>query len=77
MEWKLYHICTRHQNTQTTLDGLTEEARKIDQENVTIPQKKIDKKINEEVRKMMGEIFSCIEAELLNFITYHEKLDSG
>jgi hypothetical protein len=58
------------------LDGFTEDARKNDQENVLIPQKKIDKKINEEVRKMMGDIFGCIEMELLNFITYHEKLDS-
>lgn len=63
-------------NTQTTLDGFVEENRKFEQENLQISQKKIDKKINEEVRKMMSDIFGCIEPELLNFITYHEKMDS-
>lgn len=53
-----------------------EDARKSDQDSVGIPQKKINKKINEEVRKMMSEIFGCTEMELLNFIMYHEKLDS-
>lgn len=53
-----------------------EENRKTEQENLQISQKKIDKKINEEVRKMMSDIFGCIESELLNFITYHEKMDS-
>ncbi|XKL61796.1 hypothetical protein PGB90_001629 [Kerria lacca] len=56
-------------NTQTTLDGFGDE-------NLHVPQKTIDKKVNEEVRRMMSEIFGCIELELLNFITYYEKLDS-
>lgn len=38
--------------------------------------KKIEKQINEEVRKMMADIFSCIEPELLGFIAHHERLDS-
>lgn len=37
---------------------------------------KIEKKINEEVRKMMGEMFACIEPELIAFIQYHERMDS-
>lgn len=63
------------QNTQTTLDGISIENR-VEQEPVVIPQKRIDKQVNEEVRRMMGDIFGCIESELVNFITYHEKLDS-
>lgn len=58
------------------MDGFSEDFRKIEQETMQIPQKKIEKKINEEVRRMMSEIFSCIESELLNFITYHEKMDN-
>lgn len=33
------------------------------------------KKINEEVRKMMGELFGILESELLSFILSYEKLD--
>jgi len=42
----------------------------------SLPKTKIEKKINEEVRKMMGEIFACIEPELIGFIQYHERMDS-
>lgn len=45
-------------------------------EALTLPQRRIDKQVNEEVRRMMGDIFGCIEPELVNFINYHEKLDS-
>uniref|UniRef100_A0A8D9BVJ3 Exocyst complex component 1 n=1 Tax=Cacopsylla melanoneura TaxID=428564 RepID=A0A8D9BVJ3_9HEMI len=38
--------------------------------------KKIEKQINEDVRSMMAGIFSCIEPELLGFITHHERQDS-
>ena len=31
--------------------------------------------INEEVRKMMGELFSNLEEELESFIVYADKLD--
>lgn len=72
--FKTENICV--QNTQTTLDGFSEDTRKIEQESLQIPQKKIEKKINEEVRRMMSEIFGCIESELLNFITHHEKMDN-
>ncbi|KAK7605519.1 hypothetical protein V9T40_007377 [Parthenolecanium corni] len=63
-------------NTQTTLEGYTDETRKNDLEKQQISQKKIDKKVNEEVRRMMSEIFGCIESELLSFVTHHEKLDN-
>lgn len=33
------------------------------------------RKINEEVRKMMGELFGTLESELLSFIINYEKLD--
>lgn len=62
------------QNTQTTLDGTDV---KLTQELLpSLPKTKIEKKINEEVRKMMGEIFACIEPELIAFIQYHERMDS-
>lgn len=65
------------QNTQTTLDSAVDEIHKKEQDLSThLPPQKIEKKINEEVRRMMSELFSCIEPELLNFLTYHEKLDS-
>lgn len=61
-------------NTQTTLDGTDV---KSTQEIVpSLPKTKIEKKINEEVRKMMGEIFACIERELIEFIQHHERMDS-
>ncbi len=64
------------QNTQTTLDGFVDDNSKCSLEKTQIPKKKIAKKINEEVRRMMSEIFGCIETELLNFISHHEKLDN-
>jgi len=41
-----------------------------------MPQKRIDRQINEEVRRMMGELFGVLELELINFILSFEKLDS-
>ncbi|XP_050428979.1 exocyst complex component 1 [Adelges cooleyi] len=61
-------------NTQTTLDSVD---GKINQDSTpALPKTKIEKKINEDVRKMMGEIFACIEPELIAFIQYHERMDS-
>uniref|UniRef100_A0A0V0G9U3 Putative exocyst protein sec3 n=1 Tax=Triatoma dimidiata TaxID=72491 RepID=A0A0V0G9U3_TRIDM len=63
-------------NTQTTLDaGISNENFKSE-ETVTIPTHKIERQMNEEVRKMMGEIFGCIEPELTNFTSHFEKIDS-
>jgi exocyst complex component 1 len=44
--------------------------------NKDIPQKKLDRLINEEVRRMMSELFSVLEGELVNFIINFEKLDT-
>ncbi|XP_037820540.1 exocyst complex component 1 [Lucilia sericata] len=39
------------------------------------PQKKIDRQINEEVRKLMNALFGCLEQELINFIQSFERFD--
>jgi len=36
----------------------------------------MEKQINEEVRRMMGDLFGCLESELVSFIAYYEKMDS-
>lgn len=65
------------QNTQTTLDGLGVGGEgRLEPEALNLPQRRIEKQVNEEVRRMMGDIFGCIEPELVNFINYHEKLDN-
>lgn len=66
-------------NTQTTLDASTSElvVQRDDLDTtINIPQRRIDRQINEEVRKMMGELFANLEAELNSFILSFEKLDS-
>jgi exocyst complex component 1 len=66
-------------NTQTTLDAISQsETGSKDERDtaVQLPQKKIDRQINEEVRRMMGELFSVLEPELNSFIVSFEKLDS-
>nr|XP_018898430.1 PREDICTED: exocyst complex component 1 isoform X2 [Bemisia tabaci] len=50
-------------------------AKKDDPKTPSTPQKKIEKQMHEEVRKMMAEIFNCIEPEILNFLNHHEKID--
>lgn len=40
-----------------------------------VPQKRLDRQINEEVRRMMSELFGILESELLSFIINFEKLD--
>jgi len=57
------------------LDGADEKS--IQEILPSLPKTKMEKKINEEVRKMMGEIFACIEPELISFIQYHERMDSS
>lgn len=63
------------QNTQTTLDGQVSGNTETDMVEV-LPNKKLHRQINEEVRRMMGDLFSCLEEELLNFIGHLEKQDS-
>ncbi|XP_055534172.1 exocyst complex component 1 [Wyeomyia smithii] len=66
-------------NTQTTLDvttALQDKERDEKDTALAIPQKRLDRQINEEVRRMMGELFSNLEQELNSFILSFEKLDS-
>ena len=44
--------------------------------SLAIPQKRLDRQINEEVRRMMSELFGVLESELVNFIINFEKLDT-
>lgn len=44
--------------------------------SLAIPQKRLDRQINEEVRRMMSELFGILESELVNFIINFEKLDT-
>ncbi|CAO1376976.1 unnamed protein product [Diamesa hyperborea] len=61
-------------NTQTTLDDDSLTPSKEESSSI-LPQKRIDRQINEEVRRMMGELFGILEVELVNFILNFEKLD--
>ncbi|XP_031637520.1 exocyst complex component 1 [Contarinia nasturtii] len=67
-------------NTQTTLDGIMSTSigpcDGNDKEGVLEPQKKMDRQINEEVRRMMTSLFNILESELNSFINGFEKLDS-
>lgn len=44
--------------------------------SMSIPQKRLDRQINEEVRRMMSELFGILESELVSFIVNFEKLDT-
>jgi exocyst complex component 1 len=44
--------------------------------SIIIPQKRLDRLINEEVRRMMSELFGILESELVSFIVNFEKLDT-
>ncbi|KAJ9582030.1 hypothetical protein L9F63_003613 [Diploptera punctata] len=65
-------------NTQTTLDGLGVDSKDETESTTTValPLKKMEKQINEEVRRMMGDLFGCLEPELVSFIQYYEKMDN-
>lgn len=76
-------------NTQTTLDAggngggggadVSATGKDIEKDAAAaaaLPQKKIDRQINEEVRRMMVALFGVLETELNNFILSFEKLDS-
>ncbi|KAG8224578.1 hypothetical protein J437_LFUL003097 [Ladona fulva] len=66
-------------NTQTTLDAPSSEAPEEVSPNpnpLLLPQKRAEKQMNEEVRKMMGELFTSLEQELISFVAHYEKVDS-
>ncbi|KAH8322162.1 hypothetical protein KR059_006233 [Drosophila kikkawai] len=71
-------------NTQTTLE--MEKAVDMSQSAILgtaispsaegVPQKRIDRQINEDVRKLMMGLFGCLEPELVSFIQSFERVDS-
>ncbi|XP_034656703.1 exocyst complex component 1 [Drosophila subobscura] len=70
-------------NTQTTLE--MEKAVDMSQSAIAaaasptaegVPQKRIDRQINEDVRKLMMGLFGCLEPELVTFIQSFERVDS-
>ncbi|XP_043646692.1 exocyst complex component 1 [Drosophila teissieri] len=70
-------------NTQTTLE--MEKAVDMSQSIISaavspsadgVPQKRIDRQINEDVRKLMMGLFGCLEPELVSFIQSFERVDS-
>ena len=62
------------QNTQTTLDAVARDLKSEDA--VPLPNHRVERQMNEEVRKMMADIFGCIEPDLIIFISYFEKIDN-
>ncbi|BES93772.1 exocyst complex component sec3 [Nesidiocoris tenuis] len=60
-------------NTLTTLDSARVDAKP---DEPLMSSYKVERQMNEEVRKMMGDIFGSIEPELINFISHYEKMDS-
>ncbi|XP_014282653.1 exocyst complex component 1 [Halyomorpha halys] len=62
-------------NTQTTLDTVSRDL-KLEEPSVPLPNHRVERQMNEEVRKMMADIFGCIEQELMTFISYYEKIDN-
>lgn len=77
-------------NTQTTLDMEKDKGMEMSQSfNAStasptststdaggVPQKRIDRQINEDVRKLMMGLFGCLEPELVSFIQSFERVDS-
>jgi len=70
-------------NTQTTLE--MEKTVDMSQSVISgavspsaegVPQKRIDRQINEDVRKLMMGLFGCLEPELVSFIQSFERVDS-
>lgn len=77
-------------NTQTTLEMDKDKGNEMSQsfnastasptstntESGAVPQKRIDRQINEDVRKLMMGLFGCLEPELVSFIQSFERVDS-
>ncbi|XP_017478743.1 PREDICTED: exocyst complex component 1 [Rhagoletis zephyria] len=80
-------ISPTSKNTQTTLEVLEKSTDSVSilasptsagggGDAGGFPQKKIDRQINEEVRKLMIALFGCLEPELVSFIQSFERIDS-
>ncbi|XP_017059107.1 exocyst complex component 1 [Drosophila ficusphila] len=70
-------------NTQTTLEmekavdmSQSITAAAVSPSSDGVPQKRIDRQINEDVRKLMMGLFGCLEPELVSFIQSFERVDS-
>ncbi|XP_017111862.1 exocyst complex component 1 [Drosophila elegans] len=70
-------------NTQTTLEmekavdmSHSIIAGAVSPSGDVVPQKRIDRQINEDVRKLMMGLFGCLEPELVSFIQSFERVDS-
>lgn len=66
------------QNTQTTLSSMALQSpgTAASTPSKEEAERKMEKSINEEVRRIMGELFCSLEPELMAFISYFEKIDS-
>ncbi|XP_065352705.1 exocyst complex component 1 isoform X1 [Cloeon dipterum] len=77
--FQLDMVSPTRSNTQSTLSSFSMQSP--GSAVITTPSKeeaerKMEKYINEEVRRMMGELFGSLEPELMGFITYYENFDS-
>lgn len=70
MLFQLDVLSPTSKNTLTTLDGC-----EVNTE-IALPQKKVDKQIDEDVRSMMSSLFSCLKTELDLLIDHIKRQDS-
>lgn len=56
-------------NTLTTLERIEEDATNV------LTNKKAEKQMNEDVRNMMANLFTCLEEELMGLIDYIKEQD--
>lgn len=61
-------------SSQSSLSVATNLMRSTSEEFLMASQKK-EKQINEEVRRMMGELFAVLEPELMGFVSHYDKVD--
>ncbi|GAB6029107.1 GTP-Rho binding exocyst subunit [Chamberlinius hualienensis] len=76
---KFFHLATdsgqKETGTQLTVPGAGNLIRSASEEMLLTSQKK-EKQINDELRTIMGRLFSVLETELNNFISFFDKMDS-
>ncbi|KAK3099143.1 hypothetical protein FSP39_000104 [Pinctada imbricata] len=73
-------FCVRffHLVSETSKDNKKEEEEAPDTGDIWMPQKPVqivERQMNEEVRKMMGDLFPSLESELEGFISHADRLD--
>ncbi|GIY61293.1 exocyst complex component 1 [Caerostris extrusa] len=67
-------VTASHSNQQLAVPPLTGLRHAGSEELLASAQRK-EKQINEELRRMMGELFAVLEPELIGFISYFDKMD--